>query len=102
MFARYVRYSLRMGGRSTFETVAKEIEPLYRGLNGFRNLIVLMEGALSEYVVLSLWETRGDAEAAGGVRPESPQGLDRTLMGRSGEHTSGIQSRQYLGCRLLL
>lgn len=81
MFARYVRYSLRMGGRSTFETVAKEIEPLYRGLNGFRSLLVLMEGALFEYVLCSLWETKADAEAAGTVRPESQQWLDRTLMG---------------------
>lgn len=81
MFARYVRYSLRMGGRSTFETFAKEIDPHYRGLNGFHSLFVLMEGALSEYVVLSLWETKEDAEAAGATRPESQQWLDRTLMG---------------------
>jgi heme-degrading monooxygenase HmoA len=81
MFARYVRYSLRMGARSTFEAVAKEIEPLYRELNGFHDAILLMEGTLAEYVILSLWETREDAEAAGAVRPDSQQWLNRTLMG---------------------
>src|SRR3712207_8670038 len=29
-------------------------------------------------------------------------GVDRTVLGRSEEHTSELQSRQYLVCRLLL
>src|SRR3712207_7815426 len=37
----------------------------------------------------------GDAEPCGGL-------LDRVTRGRSEEHTSELQSRQYLVCRLLL
>src|SRR3712207_8020002 len=41
------------------------------------------------------------ARDRGGVRPEGPSGL-RARHNRSEEHTSELQSRQYLVCRLLL
>src|SRR3712207_8471887 len=34
--------------------------------------------------------------------PVQPRGERRALRGRSEEHTSELQSRQYLACRLLL
>ncbi|MGH2586698.1 MAG: antibiotic biosynthesis monooxygenase family protein [Dehalococcoidia bacterium] len=81
MFARYVRYDLRLGSRSTFETWANEIASLYRGREGFRGLTVLAENATGEYAVLTLWETKEAAEAAGSVLPDAQQWLDRTLRG---------------------
>jgi heme-degrading monooxygenase HmoA len=81
MFARSVRYNLRAGSRSTFETYVNELAPLYRGQPGFCSLTTMVEGPLAEFVVLSIWETKEDAEAAGAVRPESLQWLDRALLG---------------------
>ena len=81
MFARSVRYNLRAGSRSTVETYVNELAPLYSGRPGFCSLTSMVEGALAEFVVLSVWETREDAEAAGAVRPDALQWLDRALLG---------------------
>jgi heme-degrading monooxygenase HmoA len=81
MFARSVRYNLRAGSRSTFETYVNELAPLYHRHPGFCSLTTMVEGSLAEFVVLSTWETKEDAEAAGSVRPDALQWLDRALLG---------------------
>ncbi len=81
MFARCVRYNLRAGSRSTFETYVNELAPLYRESAGFSSLTTMVEGSLAEFVVLSIWETKENAEAAGAIRPDALQWLDRALLG---------------------
>jgi heme-degrading monooxygenase HmoA len=81
MFARCVRYSLRMGAQSTFETMAAELASYYREREGFQSLTCLIEGALSEYVILSTWDSREQAEAAAYVIPDAQQWLERMLLG---------------------
>src|SRR3712207_7584025 len=44
----------------------------------------------------------GGAEAGGGREPPHPRGRPAEARRRSEEHTSELQSRQYLVCRLLL
>src|SRR3712207_8014053 len=47
-----------------------------------------------------LHRDRGSVQIAGPDR--RPQPVDRSVRARSEEHTSELQSRQYLVCRLLL
>src|SRR3712207_7687404 len=65
----------------------------------FRSRVDLHVGDLEAYVgdarLLGL-PPRGLDEALGGVDPQ------RLALGRSEEHTSELQSRHYLVCRLLL
>jgi heme-degrading monooxygenase HmoA len=67
MFARWILCSMRRGARSSVERVADRIAPLYRGREGFKGLMVLMGEITGEYAILTLWERREDAEAAGAV-----------------------------------
>src|SRR3712207_7107807 len=73
----------------------------------FRSLELLVvgagdgHGALNEKGRRSGW--RGALEVlCRRVRPPTPRGRARQIGGRSEEHTSELQSRQYLVCRLLL
>src|SRR3712207_7287300 len=71
--------------------------------SGAEAALVLAEEGLE----LPGWEGGGEEEALGGVAAELDQGLElgrglHPLGHRSEEHTSELQSRQYLVCRLLL
>src|SRR6476620_12572052 len=55
----------------------------------------------------TLFPTRPSSDLGDGQAPEQPQGQRHPRLGgqrrmRSEEHTSELQSRQYLVCRLLL
>src|SRR3712207_7765124 len=63
---------------------------LFRSL---RNELRKLKGALKK--------PRGELRRLSGV-PGRLRGAPRRLRGRSEEHTSELQSRQYLVCRLLL
>src|SRR3712207_7708997 len=66
--------------------------------------IFLVEAAhpAAEHLRLT-WMARGH-DAGGGLGVAEQQGLapHHVVLGRSEEHTSELQSRQYLVCRLLL
>src|SRR3712207_6982816 len=60
--------------------------------------------ATTEIYTLSLHDALPISGAPAALSPEEKRELDRLLsgFGRSEEHTSELQSRQYLVCRLLL
>jgi hypothetical protein len=82
MYARLVQCSLPLTGRITMESVAAEIGRAYPDQPGFRSLSFLFNDRLGEYITLSLWDTREQAEAAGALGlPERHQYLVPVLQG---------------------
>src|SRR3712207_8924133 len=64
----------------------------------------LEQAAAEDPRALLLVERRelGGAERGASVRPRASEPAGEDAAGRSEEHTSELQSRQYLVCRLLL
>src|SRR3712207_7186999 len=66
----------------------------------FRSVVVISGDALTDIDVKGLLERH---HSAGGIATLTVKKvLDTREYGRSEEHTSELQSRQYLACRLLL
>jgi len=82
MYARSVLCSLPLTGRMTMESVAAEIARAYPDRPGFRELSFLFNDRLGEYITLSLWDTREQAEEVGRLGlPERHQYLVPVLQG---------------------
>jgi hypothetical protein len=82
MYARWVLCSLPLTGRMTMESVAAEVARAYPDQPGFRGVSFLFNDRLGEYVTLSLWESREQAEAVGLLGlPERHQYLAPVLQG---------------------
>src|SRR3712207_8120147 len=76
---------------------------LFRSASGVEDLkpateLILRETGLSK---LHMCGTSSGAIRAGAYATVQPERIDRLVL-RSEEHTSELQSRQYLVCRLLL
>lgn len=64
MFTRNVTLKLKANSTPDFtRLIEKEIVPMLRKQNGFRDEITLIAPERSEAVVISLWETKENAEA---------------------------------------
>src|SRR3712207_8986514 len=74
---------------------------LFRSVH-FTLPLVPLEAQPPEYIVQVVYALRGSSRT--GVRrgATKAQSSSLTSVGRSEEHTSELQSRQYLVCRLLL
>src|SRR3712207_9005784 len=77
---------------------------LFRSLHRVHGVLVLELGdeQLEELVLAELRVLAAGGLCGGGGRAGRFQGVDVHGSGRSEEHTSELQSRQYLVCRLLL
>ena len=65
MFARWVLCSLRLGARPSAEKLADRLASLYGEQAGFKGISVLIEETLGDYAILTFWDTKENAQAAG-------------------------------------
>lgn len=79
MYARLVMFTLGEGKRLFAEGMAKQFHTVMQGLKGFKNATFIADESIHEYGVLSLWETKEDAEAAGAAMGP---GLQQALQGQ--------------------
>ena len=64
MFARHVTVQLKADSATKFNSlIEKEILPLLRKQKGFRDEITLVAPERSLALAISLWDTKGDADA---------------------------------------
>src|SRR3712207_8609698 len=80
---------------------------LFRSLSWTKQRFFIVSGGLGLFLALMLFVISGSPIAAAGGLFVGAVGIPRWLLGylktrRSEEHTSELQSRQYLVCRLLL
>lgn len=78
MYARLIMFTLGEGKRAFAEGMAKQFYTVMQGLKGFKNATFVSDDVIGEYGVLSLWETKEDAESAGTVMGP---GLQQALQG---------------------
>ena len=83
MFARTVRMQLKPNSVAEFTgLVEKEIIPLLRKQQGFRDEITFLPPDGKEAVAISLWEQKENAEAYGrGTYPEVLKALAKVVEG---------------------
>jgi hypothetical protein len=82
MYARLVIFKLAPGEGATIRALAGEFDPLYRAQPGFKALYVLADELSGEYGPFSVWESKGDADAANAViAPQLQQRLAGRLQG---------------------
>lgn len=82
MYARLIMFTLGEGKRAFAEGMAKQFHTAMQGLKGFKDATYVADEFIGEYGVLSLWETRADAESAGeAMRPGFQQALQGHVQG---------------------
>jgi hypothetical protein len=83
MFARHVSIKLQPNSAPEFNRIIEdEILPLLRKQKGFRDEITFVAPERSLAVGISLWETRGDAEAYNRTGyPDVLKGLSKVVEG---------------------
>ena len=82
MYARLIMFTLGEGKRPFAEGMAKQFHTAMQGMKGFRDATYVADDVIGEYGVLSLWETKADAEFAGeAMRPGFQQALDGQVQG---------------------
>ena len=64
MYARFVMFTLGPGKRPFAEKMADQFNAAMKNLNGFKSATFLVDESTGEYGMLSLWETKADAESA--------------------------------------
>lgn len=79
MYARLIMFTLGEGKRAFAEGMAKQSHTAMQGMKGFKNATFVADDVIGEYGVLSLWETKDDAESAGTVLGP---GLQQALQGQ--------------------
>lgn len=89
MYARLIMFTLGEGKRAFAEGIAKQFHTAMQGLKGFKDATYVADEVIGEYGVLSLWETKEDAEAAGAAMGP---GLQQALQG----HVQGPPSIRLL------
>src|SRR3989304_2053310 len=92
MFARTVRMQLEPNSVPEFTlTVEKEIIPLLRKQQGFKDEITFVPTDGKEAVAISLWEQKENAETYGrGTYPEVLKTLARVVEGTPQVHTAEV------------
>src|SRR5438552_12792515 len=105
MYARNVSIHLKANTAGEFtRTLEKDVLPLLRKQNGFKDEISFLTSDRSEAVAISLWDRKEDADNYNrDIYPQVLTSLAKVVEGtRSEEHTSELQSPDHLVCRLLL
>jgi heme-degrading monooxygenase HmoA len=82
MYALLTTFTLGVGMRSKAEELADRFARLLKNMKGFKNLLCLGDYNVGEYVALSIWQSRDDAEAAASVAgPQLQQALTGIVKG---------------------
>jgi len=94
MFARTVRMQLKPNSVPEFTlTVEKEIIPLLRKQQGFKDEITFVPSDGKEAVAISLWEQKENAEAYGrGAYPEVLKAMAKVVEGTPQVQTSEVSN----------
>src|SRR3989304_7738731 len=94
MFARTVRMQLEPNSVPEFSlTVEKEIIPLLRKQQGFKDEITFVPSDGKEAVAISLWEQKENAEAYGrGAYPEVLKAMAKVVEGTPQGQTSEVSN----------
>ncbi len=94
MFARTVRMQLKPNSVPEFTlTVEKEIIPLLRKQQGFKDEITFLPSDGKEAVAISLWEQKENAEAyQRGAYPEALKAMAKVVEGTPQVQTSEVSN----------
>jgi hypothetical protein len=94
MFARTVRMQLKPNSVPTFtQLVEKEVIPLLRRQQGFKDEIAFVPSDGKEAVAISLWEQKENAEAYGrGAYPEALKAMATVIEGTPQVQTSEVSN----------
>ncbi len=94
MFARTVRMQLKPNSVPEFTlTVEKEIIPLLRKQQGFKDEITFVPSDGKEAVAISLWEQKENAEAySRGAYPEVLKAMAKVVEGTPQVQTSEVSN----------
>ncbi|MBI3029719.1 MAG: hypothetical protein HYY64_09435 [Candidatus Rokubacteria bacterium] len=94
MFARTVRMQLKPNSVPEFTlTVEKEVIPLLRKQQGFKDEITFVPSDGKEAVAISLWEQKENAEAySRGAYPEVLKAMAKVVEGTPQVHTSEVSN----------
>lgn len=94
MFARTVRMQLKPNSVPEFTlTIEKEIIPLLRKQQGFKDEITFVPSDGKEAVAISLWEQKENAEAYGrGAYPEVLKAMAKVVEGTPQVQTSEVSN----------
>lgn len=94
MFARTVRMQLRPNSVAEFTlTVEKEVIPLLRKQQGFKDEITFVPSDGNEAVGISLWEQKENAEAYHrGAYPEVLKAMAKVIEGTPQVQTSEVSN----------
>jgi heme-degrading monooxygenase HmoA len=64
MYARFVLFTLGNGKRDVAEGMAKKQQSAMQGLKGFKGASFIADESTGEYGIMSLWESKENAQAA--------------------------------------
>ena len=94
MFARTVRMQLKPNSVGEFTLVVeKEVIPVLRKQQGFRDEITFLPSDGKEAVAISLWEQKENAEAYGrGAYPELLKAMAKVIEGTPQVQTSEVSN----------
>lgn len=94
MFARTVRMQLKPNSVAEFTlTVEKEVIPMLRKQQGFKDEITFVPADGKEAVAISLWEQRENAEAySRGAYPEVLKAMAKVVEGTPQIQTSEVSN----------
>ena len=82
MYASMLTLSLGPGMRSAGEQLADQFSPILKTLKGFKGVSFFADDEAGEYISLSLWETKEDAEAGTSVTgPKLKEAAGNILKG---------------------
>lgn len=83
MHARNLRFQLKANMASEFtRTVEKDILPVLRKQNGFKDVITFVAGGRNEAVAISLWDKKESADAYNrDTYPQVLKSLDKVVEG---------------------
>jgi len=97
MFARTVRMQLRPNSVPEFTlTVEKEVIPLLRKQQGFKDEITFVPSDGREAVGISLWDQKEQAEAyQRGAYPDVLKALAKVVEGTPQVHTSEVSNSTF-------
>ncbi len=97
MFARTVRMQLKPNSVTEFTgLVEREVIPLLRKQQGFKDEITFVPSDGKEAVGISLWEQKENAEVYGrGAYPEVLKALAKVVEGTPQVHTSEVSNSTF-------
>jgi hypothetical protein len=64
MYARFVLFALGNGKRDVAEDMAKKQQSAMQGMQGFKEATFIADETIGEYGIMSLWESKENAQAA--------------------------------------